>query len=211
MHAFPRFLAAILLVTSMVAAVPAQQPGDARPAASGAAKRAVFAAGCFWCVEAAYEGTPGVLDVMSGFAGGTLANPSYEQVTAGGTGHYEVVQVTYDPARVSYARLLDIYWRNVDPFDGSGQFCDRGDSYRPAIFAGDAAERQQAEASKAALEKRLGKPFAVRVLAAVPFYPAEDYHQDYHVKNPLRYKFYSTSCGRAARLEQVWGKPAPAR
>jgi peptide-methionine (S)-S-oxide reductase len=225
MRSFPKFLVSWLLLLSTFtvpafaqpaagstpqAPASARQAGDA-PAAPGTTRRAVFAGGCFWCVEAAYEGTPGVLDVVSGFAGGTQANPSYEQVTAGGTGHYEVVQVRYDPARVSYARLLDIFWRNVDPFDAGGQFCDRGESYRAAIFAGDAAERQLAESSKAALEKRFGKTVAVRILDAAPFYPAEDYHQDYHVKNPLRYKFYSTSCGRAARLEQVWGRPAGVR
>ncbi len=173
-----------------------------------AVQRATFAGGCFWCVEAAYEGIPGVIDVVSGFSGGALANPSYDRVTAGGTGHAEVVLVTYDPARISYAQLLDVFWRNVDPFDAGGQFCDRGDSYRAEIFVGSTAERQLAEASKAALEKRFGKPIATRIVEAAPFYAAEDYHQNYNVKNPLRYKFYSTSCGRASRLESIWGKAA---
>jgi peptide-methionine (S)-S-oxide reductase len=146
--------------------------------------------------------------VVSGYSGGTLANPSYERVSAGGTGHAEVVQVSYDPGRISYARLLEIFWRNVDPFDAGGQFCDRGESYKSAIFVAGAAERQLAEASKAALEKRFGKPIATRVRDAAPFYPAEDYHQDYHAKNPLRYKFYRSSCGRDARLDAVWGKEA---
>ena len=204
MTRFVTMLAA--LVATLGFTLPAAAPGQAPSPGSAPVQRAVFAGGCFWCVEAAFDGVPGVVDVVSGFAGGTLPNPSYERVSAGGTGHFEVVQVSYDPARIRYAQLLDIYWRNVDPFDAGGQFCDRGDSYRAAIFVGSAAERQLAEASKAALEKRFGKPIAARILDAPTFYPAEDYHQDYHVKNPLRYKFYSTSCGRAARLEQVWGK-----
>lgn len=194
---------------SPAAPAPASLPGQAT--AQSTVRHAVFAGGCFWCVEAAFEGTPGVLDVVSGFAGGTLANPSYERVSAGGTGHYEVVQVSYDPARIGYARLLEIVWRNVDPFDDGGLFCDRGDSYLAVIFAGDAAERQLAESSKTALEKRFGKPVATRILPGAPFYAAEDYHQDYHRWNPLRYKFYSTSCGRAARLAEVWGQPGAAR
>ncbi|MBP8295583.1 MAG: peptide-methionine (S)-S-oxide reductase MsrA [Burkholderiales bacterium] len=188
------------------AAAPTKAQSPAGAPAPASVRRAVFAGGCFWCVEAAYEGTPGVVDVVSGYAGGSLANPSYERVSAGGTGHFEVVQVTYDPARIDYARLLDIYWRNVDPFDAGGQFCDRGESYRAAIFVDGAAERQLAETSKASLARRFGKPIATRVIDAAPFYAAEDYHQDYHVRNPLRYKYYSTSCGRAARLESIWGK-----
>jgi peptide-methionine (S)-S-oxide reductase len=198
----------VTMLAALVAALGFALPAASQGAGPGAPQRAVFAGGCFWCVEAAFEGVPGVIDVVSGYAGGTLANPSYERVSAGGTGHFEVVQVSYDPARIAYAQLLEIYWRNVDPFDGGGQFCDRGDSYLAAIFVAGATERQQAEASKAALEKRFGKPIATRVLDAATFYAAEDYHQDYHVKNPLRYKYYSTSCGRAARLERIWGKPA---
>jgi peptide-methionine (S)-S-oxide reductase len=201
---FVTLMAALVATLNFAGPAAAQSP----PAGAAPLQRAVFAGGCFWCVEAAFDSVPGVVDVVSGFAGGTLANPSYERVTAGGTGHFEVVQVSYDPARVRYAQLLDVYWRNIDPFDGGGQFCDRGDSYRAAIFVADAAQRQQAEASKAALEKRFGKPIATRVLEAAPFYAAEDYHQDYHVKNPLRYKFYSTSCGRAARLAAIWGRDA---
>ncbi len=217
MHPLLKVLAALIPALLLGTPAPAQTPAPAEaraPADAPAtvpARRAVFAGGCFWCVEAAFDGTPGVIDVVSGFAGGRLANPSYERVTSGGTGHFEVVQVTYDPARIDYARLLDIYWRNVDPFDAGGQFCDRGDSYRAAIFVDGTAERQLAEASKASVAQRFGKPIATRVIDAAPFYVAEDYHQDYHVKNPLRYKYYSSSCGRAARLESIWGKAAKSR
>lgn len=210
-----RFVAILALLAStlglvMPAAAQTAAPSTA-PAAPAALRQAVFAGGCFWCVEAAFEGIPGVADVVSGYAGGRVANPSYEQVSAGGTGHAEVVRVSYDPSRIGYGRLLEIFWRNVDPFDAGGQFCDRGDSYRAAIFVADAAERQLAEASKATLEKRFGKPIATRLVEATPFYPAEGYHQDYHAKNPVRYKFYSTSCGRAARLSSIWGKEAQPR
>jgi peptide-methionine (S)-S-oxide reductase len=195
----------------MLSVARTQDSAQPATATAGQPARAVFAGGCFWCVEAAFEGTPGVLDVVSGFAGGKVANPSYERVTAGGTGHAEVVQVTYDPARIDYATLLDIFWRNVDPFDAGGQFCDRGDSYRAEIFVGGPEERRLAEATKAQIEKRFGRPVVTAISAAAPFYPAEDYHQDYHVKNPLRYKYYSTSCGRAARLARIWGRNADGR
>jgi peptide-methionine (S)-S-oxide reductase len=178
------------------------------PVAGGATRTAVFAGGCFWCMEGPFEQLVGVLDVRSGFAGGRTVRPSYEQVTRGGTGHAEVVQVTYDPARVGYATLLEIYWRNVDPFDAGGQFCDRGDSYRPEIFVGSDEERRLAEQSKAALEKRFGRSLAVRISPAAPFYEAEGYHQDYHRRNPLRYGYYRSRCGRDARLEAVWGVEA---
>jgi peptide-methionine (S)-S-oxide reductase len=204
-NVLPRLLAALAAV--LLPAAPVQ----AQTAPPVLVQRAVFAGGCFWCVEAAFEGIPGVLDVVSGFSGGTLANPSYERVTAGGTGHAEVVQVTYDPGKTRYQTLLEIFWRNIDPLDAGGQFCDRGASYRAEIFVADAAERQLAEASKAALEQRFGKPIATRISAAAPFYPAEGYHQDYHARNPLRYKLYRTSCGRDARLDALWGKEARGR
>ncbi len=171
-------------------------------------RTAVFAGGCFWCMEGPYDGRPGVLSTISGYAGGTQRNPTYEQVSAGGTGHYEVIEITYDPSRISYQQLVDIYWRNVDPFDGGGQFCDRGKHYASAIFAGNAEEREIAEASKRALATQLGKPIATEVLPATKFYAAEDYHQDYYVKNPVRYKYYRYSCGRDARLESIWGAAA---
>jgi peptide-methionine (S)-S-oxide reductase len=169
---------------------------------------ALFAGGCFWCMEKPFDDMPGVIATTSGFSGGTVANPSYNQVVAGGTGHIEVVQVTYDPSRVSYAQLLRTYWLQVDPFDGRGQFCDRGDTYRPAIFVASPVERAAAEASRNSLQQRFGREIAVEILPAAPFYAAESYHQDYYRTNPARYRFYRASCGRDARLRAVWGREA---
>ena len=168
---------------------------------------AIFAGGCFWCVEAAFDKVDGVVSTTSGYTGGTKVDPTYEQVSAGRTGHYESLKVEYDPARVSYARLLDVFWHNVDPVDASGQFCDKGPQYRAAIFVTNDSERAQAEASKAALDKshKLSSPIVTAILPATTFYPAEEYHQDYYLKNPAHYKFYRWSCGRDNRLEQVWG------
>ena len=168
------------------------------------ADTAVFAMGCFWCAETAFEGREGIVSVTSGFAGGHLENPSYNDVTRGGTGHYEAIQVVYDADVVSYEDLLYIFWRNVDPFDGGGQFCDRGDTYRPAIFA-DAAQRDAAEASYDEIETRFDTPIATTILDAAPFYAAEDYHQDFYMKAPDRYYSYRAGCRRDARLEVVWG------
>jgi peptide-methionine (S)-S-oxide reductase len=182
--------------------------GTTATLAQSAPRTAVFAGGCFWCMEGPFEKLAGVSEVVSGYAGGRTVNPTYEQVTAGGTGHTEVVRVSYDPAKVSYATLLEIYWRNVDPFDGGGQFCDRGASYRPEIFVATEDERRIAEQSKTALEQRFGRPIAVRITAATPFYAAEGYHQDYYLRNPLRYKYYRNGCGRDARLDKVWGAEA---
>jgi peptide-methionine (S)-S-oxide reductase len=168
---------------------------------------AVFAGGCFWCVEAAFDKVDGVLSTTSGYTGGTKVDPTYEQVSAGRTGHYESLKVEYDPARVSYERLLDVFWHNVDPVDASGQFCDKGPQYRSAIFVQDESQRAQAEASKAALDAshKLPGPIVTAILPATTFYPAEAYHQDYYLKNPTRYSFYRWSCGRDKRLEQLWG------
>ena len=171
-------------------------------------KTAIFAGGCFWCVESDYDKVPGVLDTVSGYTGGTVENPSYKQVTYGGTGHYEAVEVTYDPDRVSYEELVDIFWRTVDPTDGGGQFCDRGDSYRTAVFVADAAEQQAAEASKAEAAAALGQQIVTPVVEAGAFWPAEDYHQDYYEKNPLQYKYYRWRCGRDDRVEELWGAAA---
>ena len=169
---------------------------------------AVFAAGCFWCVEEAFDAADGVISTVSGYTGGRVANPTYEQVSAGGTGHAEVVQVVYDPAKISYGQLLNVFWRNVDPLTPNRQFCDRGDQYRSAIFYTSNEQRRLAEASKRQLQKsgRFKQPIVTEINRAAKFYPAEDYHQDYYTKNPLRYKFYKTSCGRARRLEELWGK-----
>ena len=169
---------------------------------------AIFAGGCFWCMEPPFDELDGVLGTTSGYSGGSTANPTYKQVSAGGTGHAEVVEVTYDPAKVSYEQLLEVFWRNVDPLDGGGQFCDRGDSYRTGIFVHDAEQRRVAEQSKQALidSKRLAEPIVTEIVDAGPFYAAEDYHQDYYQKNPVRYKFYRWNCGRDQRLAEVWGE-----
>ena len=169
---------------------------------------AIFAGGCFWCEEASFEGQPGVIAVVSGYAGGSVKNPTYHQVGEGSTGHAESVKVTFDPTKTSYTKLLDVYWHNVDPFSGDGQFCDRGDQYRPAIFVLDAAQKAVAEASKRAVEKQLGKPVAVEVTLVTEFWPAEDYHQDFYKKNPSRYHSYRLGCGRDKRLKEVWGTQA---
>src|SRR5437764_7532102 len=167
--------------------------------------KATFAGGCFWCTESDLAKVPGVIDVVSGYTGGTVKNPTYEQVSAGGTGHRESVEVTYDPRKLSYARLLDAFWHDVDPFDNEGQFCDKGPQYRSAIFVHDAQQKAAAEASKAALEKRFRRKIVTDILPAGPFYTAEEYHQDYAKKNPLRSHFYRFPCRRDQRLEAVWG------
>jgi peptide-methionine (S)-S-oxide reductase len=176
---------------------------------SGAQKRAVatFAMGCFWCAEDAFEGHQGVVSVVSGYTGGKEKNPTYEEVSAHRTGHFESIEVTYDPAKVSYQQLLDVFWHNVDPTDAGGQFCDQGPQYRSAIFVHGDEQRRAAETSKAAVAGKLGKA-ATLILPAEAFYAAEGYHQDFAKNNPLRYRFYSTGCGRAARLRQVWGDAA---
>ncbi len=188
---------------------PAPQPA---PAAAPGTAQAVFAGGCFWCVEADFDKVPGVISTTSGYTGGRVANPSYEQVAAKGTGHFEAVQIVFDPARVSYAQLVEHFWRTIDPTDPDGQFCDRGAPYRTAIFALDGAQLAAAQASKAALEKNrpFAAPIVTPVLMAAPFYPAEGYHQDYYKKNPVRYSYYRTSCGRDVRLKQLWGAQAAA-
>ena len=173
---------------------------------------ATFAGGCFWCMEAPFDAIPGVYATTSGYAGGKQKNPTYEQVSSGSTGHAESLQVAYDPARVRYEQLLEVYWHNVDPSDGGGQFCDRGNQYRPAIFYDGEAQKQAALDAKRALEAsgRLGKPVVVQVVPLEAFYPAEDYHQDFYKKNPVRYRMYRSGCGRDRRLAQLWGKDAGA-
>jgi peptide-methionine (S)-S-oxide reductase len=191
-----------LLACALLATVASIAPATAQTATRATA---IFAGGCFWCMEKPFDDLPGVISTTSGFTGGRVANPTYEQVVAGGTGHTEAVQVVYDPSRVTYAQLLRTYWLQVDPFDGDGQFCDQGPSYRPAIFVANAAERSAAEASKASLQQRFGRPILVSVEAARPFYAAEAYHQNYYRTNPTRYRFYRSGCGRDARLRAVWG------
>lgn len=171
--------------------------------------KAYFAGGCFWCMEEAFEKVDGVIAVASGYMGGTVANPTYEQVSAGHTGHAESVEVLYDPTKVTYQKLLEAFWRNVDPVVPNAQFCDHGSQYRSAIFYSNDGEKQLAEESKRALEqsKWLPAPIVTQLVQASRFYQAEDYHQDYYKKNPLRYKYYKYGCGRAQRLEVLWGKP----
>jgi peptide-methionine (S)-S-oxide reductase len=169
---------------------------------------AVFAGGCFWCVEEAFDKLPGVLATTSGYTGGTVENPTYRQVSAGGTGHFEAVKVEYDPAQVSYEQLLDTFWKNVDPFDPIGQFCDKGDSYLSAVFVENDEEKRLAETEKTEISTKFAMPVATAILPEAQFYPAEDYHQDYYKKNPARYKYYKWGCGRAQRLEEIWGKPS---
>jgi len=173
-----------------------------------ATKTATFAGGCFWCMESAFDQIAGVTAVISGYIGGHLQNPTYEQVSAGSTGHAEAVQITFDPTRIDYAGLLDIFWRNIDPTQANRQFCDVGSQYRPEIFVHDEQQREQAEASKRALEsvKTFKEPIVVAITEATTFYPAEEYHQDYHKKNPVRYNYYKYSCGREQRLKMLWGK-----
>jgi peptide-methionine (S)-S-oxide reductase len=170
------------------------------------AERAIFAGGCFWCMESDFQEIAGVTAVISGYTGGHTPNPDYKSVSSGGTGHYEAVEVEFDSARISYRQLLDIYWVNIDPLDGQGQFCDRGSSYRTALFPIDAAQRATAEATRDSVQASLGpQKIATVIVDAATFYPAEDYHQDYYLKNPLRYKYYRWSCGRDRRLAELWG------
>ena len=178
---------------------------DKDPKTTSNYETAVFAGGCFWCMEEVYQSLPGVHSVVSGYTGGHIDNPTYEQVSAEGTGHKESIQVTYDPDAITYDELLDLFWRNVDPFDDKGQFCDKGDSYRAVIFVTSEQEKS-ARASKTNVETMLGKSVVTQMLPVSKFYPAEDYHQNYAHKNPIRYNFYRTLCGRDNRLNQVWGK-----
>ena len=175
---------------------------------SGETAYATFAGGCFWCIEADFEKIEGVLTVTSGYTGGHLANPTYKQVSAGGTGHTEAIRVVYDPKVITYGKLLEVFWHNIDPTVVDRQFCDVGDQYRSGIFYHDEGQREAAERSRADLEKN--KPFSgsivTEITAATAFYPAEAYHQDYAKKNPLRYSYYRKGCGRDRRLEQLWGE-----
>lgn len=171
---------------------------------------AVFAGGCFWCMEPPYDKLDGVISTTSGYIGGSKSDADYKKVSAGGTGHYEAVQIEYDPSKVSYEKLLEVFWYNIDPLDGTGQFCDKGSQYLSAIFPKNEEERALAEASKAAVAPAGASADAIKtqILPASPFYAAEDYHQDYYEKNPVRYKFYRWNCGRDQRLEQLWGAAA---
>lgn len=175
--------------------------------ASGNMAVATFAGGCFWCMEPPFDALEGVISTTTGYTGGHKDNPAYKEVSAGTTGHMEALQITYDPAKVSYETLLDVFWKNIDPLDPYGQFCDKGEQYRAAIFYHSDGQRLAAEASKAALisSNRLNGPVETRIIKASTFWPAEEYHQDYYKKNPIRYKFYRHNCGRDKRLQKLWG------
>ncbi len=198
-----RTAAALLSLLALVASTAVVAQGG-----SPVTAKATFAGGCFWCVEADFDKLPGVLSTTSGYIGGTVPNPSYEQVAAKRTGHTEAVEIVFDPARISYAALVNHFWRTIDPTTKDRQFCDVGSPYRTAIFTHDAGQAAVARQSLEALEKT--KPFAEPIVTALQpataFYPAESYHQDYYKKNPVRYAYYRASCGRDARLEQLWGK-----
>ncbi len=186
-----------------------QTPVFAAPEPAPKVETAILAGGCFWCIESDYEKLEGVLDVVSGYTGGESKNPTYKEVSSGRSGHIEVVKVSFDANRISYTEILDYFWRHIDPTRDDGQFCDRGPQYRPAIFYQGETQHQQALASEKmiAASKPFPEPLKVELIAATEFYPAEDYHQDYYKKNPIRYKFYRLSCGRDARIEALWGKP----
>lgn len=183
----------------------------ATPSGTTSPATAIFATGCFWCTESDYEKVPGVLAARSGYIGGTVPEPTYRQVAGGGTGHAEAVEVSFDPAQVTYDKLLEVFWRTTDPVDPGGQFCDRGDQYRSAIFPKDDDQRRLAEKSLAELQAsgELDRPIATRIEPAAPFHPAEDYHQDYYKKNSVQYRFYRWNCGRDQRLAELWGGEMP--
>lgn len=174
---------------------------------TGSNAKAIFAGGCFWCVEEAFEKVEGVVSATSGYIGGESPNPTYKQVSAGGTGYAEAVEIVYNPDKVTYQQLLDVFWKNIDPTTPDQQFCDKGDQYRSAIFYLDGPQKQLAEESKQRVEqtKTFADPVVTEIVGATTFYPAEDYHQDFYKKNPVRYKFYKWNCGRAQRLEELWG------
>jgi peptide-methionine (S)-S-oxide reductase len=188
-------LTALFLAASLLA-------GGMREAGAADSKTAIFAGGCFWCMEAAFDEVDGVTETISGYAGGTKPNPTYGDHE----GYQEAVKVTYDPAKVSYAKLLDHYWHNIDPFDAAGQFCDKGNAYRSAIFVGDDAEKQLAEKTKEEIAARFKQKVETEIKPVTTFTAAEDYHQDYHNQNPVSYKYYKWGCGRAQRLADIWGK-----
>jgi peptide-methionine (S)-S-oxide reductase len=195
----PRLLLSLIFAAAFAGAAAAQ--GTAQP------KQAVatFAGGCFWCVESDFDHVRGVISTISGYTGGHVANPSYHQVSAGGTGHAESVEVTYDPSKVSYQQLLTYFWHHIDPTVKDRQFCDVGHQYRTAIFVHNDEQRKLAEASKKKVEAELKVPIYTEIVAAGPFYKAEEYHQDYYKKNPLQYNFYRWNCGRDQRIKQIWG------
>jgi len=206
-HSLIRTVVTTAGVAAAIALFAGPRTSSAGTKPSGQTATAIFAGGCFWCMEPPFDKLPGVKSTTSGYTGGHVDHPSYEQVSAGSTGHAEAVLVRYDPAVVSYSTLLNVFWRNIDPLAVNRQFCDAGNQYRSAIFANGAEQQRLAEASKRELQAsgRFKQPIATQIVQATTFYPAEDYHQDYYLKNPIRYKFYRFNCGRDNRLEQLWG------
>jgi peptide-methionine (S)-S-oxide reductase len=199
----PRLLLSLIFAFAFTGAAAAQMAP--LPKAGPGQAVATFAGGCFWCTESDFDHVKGVISTTSGYTGGTVANPTYEDVSGGHTGHAESVQVIYDPSKVSYAQLLDYYWHHVDPTEKDRQFCDYGHQYRTAIFVNNDEERKAAEESKKKVAAELKQPIYTEIDQAGPFYPAEEYHQDFYKKNPVKYKFYRWNCGRDQRLEQLWG------
>jgi peptide-methionine (S)-S-oxide reductase len=194
-----RWIFSLLLCFSLLGVVPSMAYGETLA-------KATFAGGCFWCMEKPFDVLPGVISTTSGYTGGQTANPSYRQVSSGKTGHAESMQVVYNPAQVSYEKLLDVFWHNVDPLDAGGQFCDRGTQYRSTVFVYDDQQRNLAQQSKQALEQSGIQPIATEIVSAGEFYPAEDYHQNYYKTNAPKYRFYRFACGRDRRLAEVWGE-----
>ena len=202
-----KLLMLLLLLGCSETSIAADPTSAARPPSEGEAV-AVFAGGCFWCMEGPFEKLEGVESVESGYTGGPEVRPSYRAVASGETGHFEAVRVVYSPAKVSYSKLLDVFWHNIDPTQSNGQFCDKGDQYRSAIFVAGASEQAQAESSKRSVSQTLGRSAVTPILPAAVFWVAEDYHQDFYKKNPTRYKSYRAGCGRDHRLQQLWGEDA---
>ena len=197
-----RIILTVAILLAAAATRPHAQPGGGR------SDKATFAGGCFWCMEPPFDELPGVISTTSGYTGGQKKDPTYEEVSSGGTGHAEAVEVMFDPAKVTYQQLLDVFWKNIDPVTPDRQFCDVGSQYRAAIFYHSEEQKRLALASKKAIEDsgRFKQPIVTEIVAAAPFYRAEDYHQDYYKKNPIRFKYYKFGCGREKRLEQLWGK-----
>jgi peptide-methionine (S)-S-oxide reductase len=200
----------LLAGLAVAAGLGLSSPGLAQQPADPATATAIFAGGCFWCMEPPFDALPGVISTTSGYTSGHTVDPTYKEVSAGKTGHTEAVKIVYDPAKVSYGKLLQVFWRNHDPLTANAQFCDRGSQYRAGIYYGSEQEKAQAEASKAELEKsgRFKSRITTEIVAQTTFYPAEDYHQDYYLNNPIRYKIYRGGCGRDSRLRELWGAEA---
>jgi methionine-S-sulfoxide reductase len=201
-------LVSLILVATSALAATMDNKGETKEMKEPALARAIFAGGCFWCMEPPFEKLDGVQAVVSGYIAGHVDNPTYQQVSAGTTGHAEAVEIRYDPARVSYQKLLEVFWMNIDPTDAGGQFVDRGNQYRTGIYYLDDEQKRLAEASRDQLDKsgRFDRPIVTEIVAATTFYPAEDYHQDYYRENPVRYQFYRYNSGRDLFLDRVWDK-----